>query len=206
MDRALRDGKTGTPLLKSKSAADMYNVPSGAKAMLAKNLASVTDKRRGSGCSVDGVEPASPIDSLSPTPPIPYRTPVVGCTARSAMPTRVAPSAIGTLEISAPVSGSMRIRSLTARPGRRRIPATGLRRAEQCAVQTECETGDSRDAGRMPDKSGASVGLADDDQRAVVDRRLRAAGHAVAAESTIEHEFGRDGRRRSQREHRSNRP
>ena len=43
-----------------------------------------------------------------------YRAPVVGWTARSPMLSGVAPSTIGTLEISDPVSGSMRIKLLVA--------------------------------------------------------------------------------------------
>ena len=43
---------------------------------------------------------------------IPYKAPVDGCTARSEMDRTSVPSLMGTLDMSAPVSGSMRIRSL----------------------------------------------------------------------------------------------
>ena len=85
----------------------------------------------------------------------------------------VAPSTIGTLEISAPVLGSIRISLLAGyRTGRRRKPPPDLRGAEQCAVRAERQAGDSRNATGMTNHGGAPIGLADDHKRSVVGRRL----------------------------------
>ncbi len=83
------------------------------------------------------------------------------------------------------------------RTGRRWIPAADLRRAEQRAVQAEGQPRNARHAGRMAHDRRASIGLADDHERAIVGRLRRPARNAMASEAAVEHGGGeRRGRRR----------